>query len=174
MDIATYIHDKHVAGTLAEDLLSLSPADRQAVERVLQEVSPSANTLRSYLQLAQEIAARDSASIAEVLDTTGLRKAVDREGVSRKEKQKLVRQELEALRYPMVAKLQARLHQSVATLRKECGLRFVLPKDLEGDSVEIRVSARSADDLRTLAKQFEQAAECEATGELFRVLRGEF
>ena len=52
MDIQSYICEKRVDGTLASLLKSLDVEDVRAVEQLLHAVSPSANTLRSILQLA--------------------------------------------------------------------------------------------------------------------------
>ncbi len=169
--IEQYINEKRLEGTLRSRLEESSPSERQALAPVL-ELSPSANTLQEILRLAGEIAARDQQELSRILSSSALASVIEQEDLNRKQKQKLLRQSLEDLRYPELKKLRDELEYHQKTIRKECGLRLSLPEDLEGDSLTLEVSARSPEDFKALSLRFEELAEHPSTKAVFAILGG--
>ncbi len=166
-----YVEEKHVGGSLRERLEALGVDEQEALCAIL-ALSPSANTLQELLRLSVEIAARDGVSLHSVLSSEELLAILEREGVNRKEKQKLLRALLEETRFPEMKKIRDSLSAHQAQLRKECGLRLSLPEDLEGDSVSLEISARSPKDLEQLAARIKQLAKHPSTKAVFDILGG--
>lgn len=168
--IESYIQEKHVEGVLKARLEELLPEERQALEPLL-ALGPSANTLQEILRIAAELAVRDSQALASVLSSASA-PVISREGVGRKQKQKLIREALQDLRYPELKRLKENLELHQQKIRKDCGLKLQLPDDLEGDSLSVEVSARSSEELLKLSERFRELAEHPSTKAVFEILGG--
>lgn len=151
----------------------LAEQDETVVNRLVAELCPSDNTLRTVLGLATEIAKRDKRSLASVLLDGEIEAIRCSQTVSRKEKQRQIRRVLERMRYPIRAQLESEVEGRVEVIRKECGVRLELPRDLEGDVVKMTLSVRSADELLECAERLKKVAQHRNTGEIFSLLRGE-
>ncbi len=172
MDFANYIQEKRVSGELLEILKTLNPADSTAVALLIQELSPSANTLRGLLQMAQEIAGRDAKSLSEILGDSKLLAVLEHEKISRKDKQKKVRLALEAMRYPEVQHVRQLVAGAQKELLDKFGLRAELPSNLEGDEIVFSVLVREPEELAAWAEKLRQMAGHPALKELFDLLKG--
>ena len=147
------------------DYLSQRKADESFVSRVLEldeavqfvlydfsnKLSPSASTLREYLELAEEISKRESVGLKEVLAGEEILPILEGAG-SKKEKQKLIRKSLEKRRFPEYHQLLDSLNQEVEKIRKDTGVSLDLPADLEGDRLSSLVSVRSSEDCVAIAE----------------------
>ena len=174
MDLEQYIHERKIEGTLLASLQKLSDSEKAPIETLLEALSPSANTLRDLLTLAQEIAARDKTSVGAVLSAPEVTSGLTREGRSRKDKQKDIRSWLECERYPHKRQLQVQLANLVKQVHAQTGLRLELPEEFEGDTVCFSVAAKSTADLETVGEKLKIAASSPATAEIFAILRGDY
>jgi hypothetical protein len=147
--------------------------DETVVNRLIAELRPSENTWRALLGLATEIAKRDKRSLASVLLDGEVEAIRCSQTVSRKEKQRQIRRVFERMRYPIRAQLESEVERRVEVIRKECGVRLELPRDLEGDAVKLTFAVRSADELMECVERLKQVAQHQNTGEIFSLLRGE-
>ena len=172
-ELRSYITERHISGTLCERLESLDSNSAAAVCQLLREVAPSANTLREYLRLLDEVALRDQSTIATLLGDRHLSDTLAEVGISRKEKQKKVRTHLERLRYPELSAIADRLEGCTKSLLQKTGVRVELPQDYEGDKVQVTLSARSPSEFVELAAKLSALAAEEQCSELFAILRGE-
>ena len=120
----------------------LAPADAEALLALAIELRPSENQLRDLWEWAHDIATRDAASLAQVLDHEELA-AVRRRPIARSDKLKLVKSTLRRLRYPQLAAAEAALAGHVRALSLPRNARVQFPEFLEGDEVRIEFVARS-------------------------------
>lgn len=169
-----YISTRSIVGSFQEELLGYKTEDAQALQQLIHHLAPSANALRGILDLAKEIAARDRSALHEVLQGDPIRKVCQDQHLDRKEKQKRVRRLLEEQRFPVLNKIQQELESAQRSIRQELGLDLDLPKDLEGDAIELRLSAKCPKDLTRLAEKLTQLAEHDSTKRIFALLKGDF
>jgi hypothetical protein len=173
MTLDDYISEKRISGSLLERLKILEAEDTAALLFVLEAANPSANTLRVMLTLVDEICSREKKKFRDVLGSGGCVKIMENEKLSRKEKQKRIRLELEAIRYPETKKVRDKLTEAQEQVWAECGIKLELPQDLEGDSVSVDLSSQSPGDFRRLGEKLKLLAEHPATARVFKLLRGE-
>lgn len=170
--LSQYLSLKQISGTLFDDLLELGNREQEALGHLVETLLPSANTLRETLRLSREIALRDECAIADVLTRQELREVLEQEGASRKQKQHLLLVELKRLRYPEISRISLELEKGLRELIKETGLRLELPKDLEGDTLSLTISAKSPEDFLELSKKLEILGGHLETKRIFSLLRG--
>ena len=171
--LQSYIEEKHVTGALLERLSVLGGA-LGPVLKLIELTNPSANTLRETLRAADEICRRDNLELAELLVSAPLLSILETTGGSRKEKQKLLRTQLEKLRYPVRTEIEGQLSECRRALLSRYGVKFACPEDLEGDQVEVGFSVRSAEELKKLGEAIVRSAGDPACEKLFSMLKGRF
>ena len=170
--LADFIQEKHAEPAFAELLLGLSDDAVSVVQQLIQTLSPSANTLRGYLELAREIGKRDELSPHAVLGATEVLKILAHDGWSKKEKQKRVRDHLEMIRYPWRAARERSIAEIVSKIRREFGVALECPEDLEGDALTLSLSFRSKEELQALADRLSAVATSADLDKLFGLLTG--
>lgn len=173
MNVETYIIEKSVEGALLERLSRSTSEEKQALSKILSELSPSANTLKIFLTLADEISARDKVTSESVLSEPHLIEILCAEKISKKEKQKKLRVALEERRFPIRKKIQNELEACKKEILKNTGLKVEIPEELEGDSVELTIKARSNEDVQKASQKLSALAEQESLKKIFQILRGE-
>lgn len=154
---------KHYRERTIGRLLSLSEADGQALWALLRELRLGENQLRDLWEWAEEIASRDGRSLHEVVVCEEIQ-TVLRRRLSRNDRLRLVRQALRRRRFPRLAAAEEDLQGLLrrASLPPEVQVR--LPANLEGDEVQVVVSARNPAALRRALEavvQWARSADCE-------------
>ena len=170
--LATWVEDRRANTQLVSRLIRGDKKERDVLVNWIEVLAPSANTLREFLRLADEVAARDGITAGEVLAAPELEKLLCAEGISRKDKQRLLREELEARRYPIRRRILERLTELQEQIAIETGAKVELPEDLEGDSIVFCLRARSPQQLATSAAQLAERAMGPGISELFAVMLG--
>jgi len=168
-----YITERRVEGDLLERLQTLSLLEQQALNQFVAALSPSANTLREVIALVDGIAAREGVSFTDILSNPELAEIYAEQDWSRKEKQRRVRLVLEHRRYPVLTKIQNELQSCVSQIRSELGIVIELPKDLEGDTLSLSISANSPEKFAVLGEKLKQASSHAALKRIFQLLHGE-
>lgn len=171
--LARYIEEKCAGDRLGAELAALEGGERAALERLIESLRPSANSLREMLRLAQEISRREGAALAEVLNCSDVAAALEAGGSS-KERQKRLRQVLERRRYPQLHKLQLELEKCREQILAELGLRLELPPDLEGDTLSVTISGRNARDFEVQGAKITELSAHPALLRIISLLQGEF
>jgi hypothetical protein len=171
--ITEFIDNRRVEGDFRCELLAYGEPDRQVIARLVSALNPSANALRAILAIAREIAARDEVSLAGVLSRADLAEVLSAPNFNFQEKQRRVAKALRRTRFPQLAEIEDELDRSQYEIRRNFGIAMKLPADLEGDTVEFSVRARSPEDLLRAAKQMEEAASSAALRGVFKILKGE-
>lgn len=168
----TYIAEKHVPEDFQKELRSLNKEDLSVISKFLEVLSPSNNSFQVLYKYMIEISARDKKSISEILSDEELRKIVDGDKGSRKEKLSLVRRYLELKRFPEKNKIQDLMGLTVSNIRKEYGVILDLPDELEGDTVHVQFSIKSAEDFGNKLRKLEELRDSNQLEHLFDILMG--
>lgn len=146
--------------------------EQTLIESWIKQLAPSANTMSELLRLADEISARDRVAVYEILAAPEIEKLLSADGLSRKDKQRFLRKELESRRYPIRQKIADRLSNLQGQITRETGIKVDLPEDLEGDSILFSFKARSPEQLATVAAQVVALATSKEVSELYAILLG--
>ena len=174
MDVLeTFIEERQVDEKLRAKLFELAPEERGSVENLISQLSPSANTLREYLRLGEEIAIREERSLDAVLGSLEISQLLEYPS-SKKERQKLIRQALEQQRFPKVHKLRSELESCQKEILADLGLRIELPRDLEGDTLSVTISAKNARDFEAQGVKMTELSAHPALARIYSLLKGDF
>ena len=171
MLLSEYIETRKISQEMS---LELSSYPEPALCQLISSIEPSANALKTYLQLIKEIARRDECSVLSVFQSKELQEVLSLEQIPRKERGRRYRQLLELRRYPELAKIRQTIEKNTKALSADCNFKIQLPKDLEGDSLTVSFSVRSPEDFLKFAKRLEKAAAHSASDQIFSMLRGDY
>jgi hypothetical protein len=171
--LESYIIDRKVDTRFAEHLRAMEQGGRNEVMALIDRLSPSANALRGLLRLAEEIAMRDKQSLAQVLGDESVRMILMNDKLGRKDSHARIVSLLEMKRYPERALLQTRIDKNVKQLVKEFGIQVHVPDELEGDTVQITLKARSCDELSEKIDSLSELGQHPACRELYSILLGD-
>ena len=171
MQLSEYIETRKISPELSKELRSYPQTE---LCQLITSIEPSANALKTYLQLINEIARRDECSVSSVFQSEELQAVLSLEQVPRKERGKRYRQILEIRRYPELAKIRQTIEENTKALSADCNFKIQLPKDLEGDSLTVSFSVRSPEDFLKFAKRLQEAATHRASSQIFSMLRGDY
>ena len=168
-----YVAEKRICGDLLDRITALEEGDAEALCWFVKELNPSANTLRGFIALLEEISRRESVPLCVLLSRQALRLIVQDAGWSRKEKQARVRRLLRRWRFPEMASIEDEMEREIAKLIEATGLRLELPQDMEGDSVSLLLRVRSPDDFPEIARKLLVLHQHPSSARLFSLLHGE-
>lgn len=163
-----YVKEKRVDEKLSSQLHGLLKESPELLGILVEDLAPSANTMRQILECAAEIGQRDGSSISRVLENA----MKDIGGASRKEKQAELRRSLECLRYPIKTKVLEKAEELKRTLQGQYGVKVELPEDLEGDQVQVSLRIRSSEDLGNYLPRLARLAKDKNLDELFCLMLG--
>ena len=150
--------------------LALTVADGAALLDVASELRLGENQLRDLWEWADDIAARDGLSLAQILTSDPVAAAL-RSQVSRNDRLKRVKDALRRLRCPQLTAIEERLAGLVRALALPQSVRLTFPEGLEGDAVRVEIVAESAAALRAAAARLHTAADTDVCAEIFTLLR---
>ena len=169
--LRAYAREKRFSAATVERWLTAEDTDRRALLCLATELRLGENQFRDVFDLLQDIAARRGYGIAEVLADRPVA-AVMHTPAGRSDKIKALKAVLRRLRYPQLAAVEKRLDELRRQLGLSQGIVFELPQNLEGESISIRFSGRSAVELRGHASALVAALQKEQVEEMFRILEG--
>lgn len=197
--LAYYITEKRADSALVDRLHALKAHEIRGLCHFLEVLNPSANTLRGYLNIIDELPEL-TARVAEGSENGGdvalegcagagcptsfvtensfwaspaVLEILDQTGWSRKEKQKKIWELLERLRYPLKNLILSELERGVRMLIKRYGVGLSLPDELEGDDLHFSFCVRSPAELKDVSIALEKLAADREFAKLFEVLKGE-
>lgn len=172
MNLEELIADRRIDGALLETLREIAKTDGALLDELADALRPSANTLREILRLAREVALRDGCGLSAVLLPERLREIGGNESMSVKERQRLLRRELELRRYPEKSRMQKAAEDAAREIRTRFGFSVTLPQELEGDSLGLEVVIRNPEEARKAAEQLAALAGSAELCGLFDLLLG--
>lgn len=173
IELEKFIVERHVDSATAEYFREFFILLSESLPQLISELSPSANALKGVLVLIDEISKREKVSEKEVFISCCLSEVLADENIPRKEKIKRVRDRLEKRRYPERSRLENMIEENVSAIRKNYNLKISMPEELEGDSIELKISGRNAEDFKLAAERISKLSESGELSTLFGVLRGE-
>jgi hypothetical protein len=137
-----------------ERWLAMDQPSRAAVLEIAQTLRLRTGQLVAALDTLEEIAVREHLTIAAILDDPELRRIIHRAGSTPSRASALLEQ-LRALRYPLLKKMQDDLRIEVSALKLPRGVSIDLPKDLGSDEVTVSLRVRSGAELAHLIEALE-------------------
>lgn len=172
--LAAFIAEKCVNDAcLRQRLEAMSPDESDVVASLSEILRPSANALREILRLADEVCCRDGIKLVELFASEDFVALLSRLSGNAKDKQRVVRQFLERLRYPLKARTIESLEQCKLELVRSYGIKVDYPHDCEGDSINLTISARSKEELLAIGQKLSDMSNHASLERMFLLLEGE-
>ena len=168
--LRVFAAERKYHGATVDRWLQLQSGDGAALLDLARELRLGENQLRDLWEWADDIAARDGLSLAQILTSDPVAAAL-RSQVSRNDRLKRVKDTLRRLRFPQLTAIEERLAGLVRALALPQSVRLTFPEGLEGDAVRVEVVAESAAALRAAAARLHAAADTDACAEIFTLLR---
>jgi hypothetical protein len=136
--------------------LAMDNASRTAMLDIACRLRLRTGQLVTAIETLEEIAVRDGVTVAHILDRPEVRRPADGPGSTPSRASALLEQ-LRALRYPRLRKMQEQLRSDLAALKLPRGVSVDLPKDLGSDELTVSLRVRSADELARLLEALEHS-----------------
>ena len=173
--IQEYITTKTTDSQLTRDIISLQKEGTNVAENLVEQLTPSANSLRSLLLLAGEISKRDKVTVSSVFDKVDYQSIIcPRGNGSASQRLSKLRGFLEDIRYPEKAKLNKKLEYLRTQLIRKYGLSIELPKDLEGNAITIKLQPKSPKDLMQYSTRLSEMSSSLELKDLYNTLLGDY
>ncbi len=170
--LTKYCDDRQVPEQTRSYLCSLPEHDLVAVISLIQELSPSSNTLRTFVDLLGDIQHRDKLRFSEIMEKATLSLILSSAGSS-KDKQIKFKNSLLRIRFPEKFTIEDRLNHLASNIREEFGVKIIFPEELEGDQLLVNLAFRNKDALSAISKKLSRLAESHQLEEIFSILNGE-
>jgi hypothetical protein len=135
-----WAEERSLPAAYVQKWLSLDEPGRIGLLKLAESLKMRAGQCVAALALLEEIATRESQTIAEILDRATLRRIVNSPG-SGPGRARLMLDELRAMRYPQLNRAARRLSERVAALKLPPAIKIVLPRDLASDEVRVQIVA---------------------------------
>lgn len=132
-----------------EGWLRLPEDDRNALLEVADKVRMRTGQFVVAFGLLEEIAARDRAAVAAILERPHLRRIIEGNGSAPSKAAALI-EALRALRYPQLHGFSSQLSYEIARLRLPSAVRVALPSDLNSDELRVELIVHSGEELGRL------------------------
>jgi hypothetical protein len=129
--------------------LAMDEASRAALLEIASALRLRTGQLVTALEALDEIAVREHATIADILDRPEIRRIASGPGSAPSRASALL-EALRTLRYPRLKKMQQQLRSEVSALKLPRAISLDLPKDLGSDEVTVSIRVRSAAELAHL------------------------
>ena len=171
--LENFLSERRADDGLRSQISTLSSEAILSLEKLVIATSPSANTIREYLRLVSECALRDGKDVCCYLDDVQVGEILNQK-LSKKEKQKLLRQFFETQRFPQREKLQNDAAQFQKELTRKYGFEIKIPEELEGSKLEFTFTSQSLSEMQTWAKKVQALNDDPALSNLYSLLLGDF
>jgi hypothetical protein len=132
--------------------LGLDEPGRTRLLEIAEMLKMRAGQCIAALALLEEIAVRESQSIAEILERAVLRRILNSPG-SGPGRARAMLDELRTLRYPRLKRAAKRLADQVTAMKLPPSVKILLPRDLASDEVRIQIVTHGS-------AEMEEALEC--------------
>ncbi|HYK64210.1 MAG TPA: hypothetical protein VEY94_04640 [Patescibacteria group bacterium] len=131
--------------------LKMDAASRAAFLDIARVLRLRTGQIVTALDTLDEIAVREGASVAAILERREIRRIADGSGSAPSRASALL-EALRALRYPRLRQTQEQLRAQIAELKLPRGISIDLPKDLGSDEVTVSLRVRSGAELTRLVE----------------------
>jgi hypothetical protein len=147
--IRQWAAQRHLPEAHLRRWLALADQDRAALLELAEGLRLRTGQLVTTLELVEEIAVRESATIGMILVRPEIRRILDGTGSAPGRARALI-DTLRAIRFPRLKRAADRLSVEIAELGLPHGVKVVLPRALSSDEVRVEISAHGAADLGRL------------------------
>ncbi len=160
---------RHLPDTHLNRWLAMDEPNRTALLESASALKLRTGQLVAALDLLDEIAVRESVSIAAILARPPIKRLLSARGSAPQKAHAFV-DELRAMRFPRLREMTSRLEAAIAALRLPAGITVLLPRDLASDELTIQLVASDAGELDRLVDLLaEKRAEL---GRIFSMIGG--
>jgi hypothetical protein len=149
--------------------LAMDEASRAALLEIASALRLRTGQLVTALEALDEIAVREHATIADILDRPEIRRIASGPGSAPSRASALL-EALRTLRYPRLKNMQQQLRAEVSALKLPHAISLDLPKDLGSDEVTVSIRVRSAAELAHLLEVLERS--CAGLTRIIEMLGG--
>lgn len=136
--------------------LKMDAASRAAFLEIARTLRLRTGQLVSALDTLDEIAVREDASIAAILERREIKRIADGTGSAPSRASALL-EALRVLRFPRLKQMQEQLRAQISALKLPRGLTIDLPKDLGSDELTVSLRVRSGAELSRLIEALERS-----------------
>ncbi len=131
--------------------LELDPESRRALLEHAQALRLRTGQMAAALDLLDEIAVREQTAASAILARAEIRRAIAHRG-STPARAAAFLEALRAIRFPRLGRTLERISSRIAELDLPRGISVVLPRELGSDELEVRLSARTPEDMARLIR----------------------
>lgn len=165
----SYVYETEMPLSCAARIASYNREEQEALLEFLEPLRPGVNKLLEMLTSAEESAAREGVSIAQLLSRKEF-DAIRDPHLPRPEKLQMARAALKKLRFPQVSATEGMLEELIKSLRLPPGIAFHLPPYLEGDTIRAELRFTSPEELQRLVEKLMETSKQEELRKLFQLL----
>ena len=152
-----HVVESGVAISSAARIAEFTPSTQGALLEVLSHVNPSTNKMNELLTLIREIAARDGASVEDILQRYQLLKIVANPSVAAPEKVSALRQTLRSVRLPQLTERQKQLTSLIQDLQLPTSTRLIADPYFEDPKIKLECQFTAPEELTALVSKIEDA-----------------
>ncbi len=163
-----------------EDLLPLlkfSSSDFPSVVRLAEKMEVKGKKWCNLLQVLDEVARLQQTTADEILQYPEIQKIMEDSNLQGPVRYRLLKQQLDALRYPELSKMRKRFDQTCKSLKLPERLTLESDQYFENDELALKIKFRSVDELREHLMNLSDTVNSEnlinAWNDLFAILREE-
>ena len=163
-----------------EDLLPLlkfSSSDFPSVVRLAEKMEVKGKKWCKLLQVLDEVARLQQTTADEILQYPEIQKIMEDSNLQGPVRYRLLKQQLDALRYPELSKMRKRFYQTCKSLKLPERLTLESDQYFENDELALKIKFRSVDELREHLMNLSDTVNSEnlinAWNDLFAILREE-
>ena len=158
-------------------LLKFSSSDFPSVVRLAEKMDVKGKKWRNLLQVLDEVIRLLETTATEILKYPGIQKILEDSNVQGPVRYRLLKQQLDALRYPELSKMRKRFDQTCKSLNLPERLTLESDQYFENDELVLKINFRSVDELRehliNLSDKVNSENLINAWNDLFAILREE-
>ena len=162
-----------------EDLLPLlkfTSSDFLHVLSLAEIMKVKGKKWRKMLQTFEEVIRLRETTAAKILNYPEIKKIMENSNIQGPVRYRLLKQQLDALRYPELSKMRKRFDQNIKILKLHKGVNLECDHYFENDELALKIIFRSVDELRdhlmNLSNSVNSVNLTNAWTDLFAILRG--
>jgi hypothetical protein len=147
--IRTIAAERRLPQSHLERWLAMDPTSRAAMLDIARALRLRTGQLVTILDTLDEIAVREHATVAAILDRPEVQRIANGSGSAPSRASALL-EALRTLRYPRLKKMLEQLRSEVSALKLPRGISIDLPKELGSDELTVSLRVRSGSELEHL------------------------
>jgi hypothetical protein len=150
---------EQLAVGVAGELLRVLPAERRALFGLFRQLRLGVNLQKEFFTLCFEISRRDTMSITQLIQDSGVQEILNDERLSASQKAEHVREHLKQLRFPRLSEKERRFHSAVKRLGLPPGAALYAPPYFEGTTYRLELRFGTCAELREKVGQLKERLE---------------